>query len=813
METKMDVKKSLVKQEINGDVRCVIIMLCLMLFGFTNQLWAQTSYRGHIVGSDGIPVEYATAVLLSGETLVAGAVSDSLGIFQLEAEVGIYNLVVQCIGYETLRKELTLPMEQVDDLVLAVSNVTLKEVVVQAKTVERQSDRFVMSVLPSTGKDGTELLSQAPGVWLSDDDVSINGANGTKVFVDNREIRLEGEELLTYLRSLKSDDIKSIEIIPIAGAEYDASARGGVILISLRHRQSNGIQGYVSMGTNLSKDLNAYVPSVSVNAKVGNWNLSGAFTGTFSPKDDDYERMTRTYTGAGYSFVSESQGENNVKHLNARFGAIWEIDSLRSLGAEIEYVSQAADGLTTSSTDLIKTADPILSTGVYDSSDDYNTFSTTVNYVQKWDERGSVFKVIADYVKKHSTGDNHHNILYEQASGSLDTTYRYHARADYDMATVDASLQKMLGKQMSYKVGAKYTYTLMDDYSYYQGLTSDGKWSLIDDYGYSLRYSENIIGAYATFSTEINHWSIVAGLRAEYSETTDRDGTLDRDYFDLFPNLNVTYAFDPYKKWLLIGQYARNIERPAFYTLNPNRVQSSDYSYSVGNPYLRPEYIHRSSLTLVYNYVYTLTIGGNLHQDLIREYTKEDTGNADVSYLTYENHDRENHWYVSLSMPFRPASWFSLIGNFIGVRQDIRMTESSSYETHHLWFANLTATLKIPASITLEADYSGTSRLYSGNSEQAPIHTFGLTAKRKFCNDKFLLTASVDNIFNHPTHYGSTLDAYRAASRYASGSTGRSFKLTLTWNFNSGKKVKKERVESGSSSERNRLEDQSRMSK
>ena len=82
-------------------------------------------------------------------------------------------------------------------------------------------------------------------------------------------------------------------------------------------------------------------------------------------------------------------------------------------------------------------------------------------------------------------------------------------------------------------------------------------------------------------------------------------------------------------------------ERPPFYTLNPNRIQSSDYSYQIGNPYLRPTYINRFSVTLVYNYRYTVTVGGNLHHDLIREFCKQDVANPDVSYITYENHDRE----------------------------------------------------------------------------------------------------------------------------------------------------------------------------
>lgn len=102
--------------------------------------------------------------------------ANSDGDFSMEAEAGKYRLVVQCLGYEPLRKELILPIKRRDSLILDLSNRVLREVVVRAKNIERKADRFIMSDLPSAGKDGTELLSQAPGVWLSDGTISINGA-------------------------------------------------------------------------------------------------------------------------------------------------------------------------------------------------------------------------------------------------------------------------------------------------------------------------------------------------------------------------------------------------------------------------------------------------------------------------------------------------------------------------------------------------------------------------------------------------------------------------------------------------------------
>lgn len=469
-------------------------------------------------------------------------------------------------------------------MILDLLNHVLREVVVQAKNIERKADRFIMSVMPSAGKDGTELLSQAPGVWLSDETISINGAQGTKVFVDDREIRLTGEELLAYLRSLKSEDIKRIEVIPIAGVEYEASTKGGVIKISLRRRPDNGMQGYVSLGTSLSPSLQGYIPSASVNARVGKWSLNGAVSGTFTPRDKGEINSNREYGTVGNKFVSQSLYDTDSKYGNGRVGAIFEIDSLNSVGAEIEYINQASDGTSWSQTDLVKNSYPMKSTGNYRQKDDYNTFSATVNYLCEMDDRGSVFKVIADYVSKRSTGDNFHTICYEQSSWSYDTVYRSHAAADYDMATTDISFQKNLRKKMSLKIGAKYTYMLMDDHSLYEGLTSSGSWIPNEEYGYTLRYNENIVGAYASFFAEIKNWSFAAGVRAEYSKTSDRSEDFSRDYLDLFPNLGVTYAFDPIKRWMLVGQYARNIERPPFYTLNPNRIQSSDYSYQIGNP-------------------------------------------------------------------------------------------------------------------------------------------------------------------------------------------------------------------------------------
>ena len=99
---------------------------------------------------------------------------------------------------------------------------------------------------------------------------------------------------------------------------------------------------------------------------------------------------------------------------------------------------------------------------------------------------------------------------------------------------------------MSLNTGLKYTHTFMDDNSCYEDLSADQQWSISPAYGYALKYKENIMGVYASFSTEINRWAFIAGLRGEYTRTANESDRIKRDYFD-----PVSYThLDVYKRQL-----------------------------------------------------------------------------------------------------------------------------------------------------------------------------------------------------------------------------------------------------------------------
>lgn len=677
---------------------------------------------------------------------------------------------------------------------------SLKEVVIQTSPVKRKADRFVLSIPPSINKDGVELLQQAPGVWLSDERISINGSSGTKVFVDNREIKLTGDFLMAYLHSLKSENISRIEVLPMAGADKDANAQGGAIHIYMRHRADQGLQGSLSTTNAFASSLQSYQPGANLNFHSGKWDVYTSLSATLTPQNKGELTAIRRYHTEDKDFSSKTDMKQPSRYGTVRLGGIYTIDTLNKVGVEMEYIRRSYIWHSQSLSFLSEGQTALESNGVYRENEAYNMYSVTANYEHQLDNKGSFLKLVADYVSKDLDGNNRYHI-----TNYKDTLYRSRSQATYQIATADFSWKQQLRKKSFLQAGLKYTYTGMKDDAYYEGLEPDESWKRNEAYGYELDYHENIGAAYATYSLDGQKGGIHLGLRGEYTQTSNRTDHQTRKYWDWFPHVDVNYYFDEIHKWMLIGQYARYIERPSFAALNPNRVQTSDYSYLIGNPMLRPTYINKFSTTLVYNYRYTLTVGGNLHHDLIREFGKEDSTHPDVSYIIYENHNQENHWFVAISAPWQPSTWLNLTANVIGVKQDIRMYKAGDFVSHYLYFGNANATFYLPSDYSIEGQYSGASRLYSGNSRIEPFHTFNFRLRKKWKDGRLVATLGVDNIFNRRNAYVSDLQSYSSESWSKSAASGRRLKVSFTWSFNKGKKTKQVSIDRDGSGERDRF--------
>lgn len=240
--------------------------------------------EGRVVDEQGQAVEYATVVLLKGSDQVAGMATDDTGRFVLKVPSGEYTLSVQYLGFDPVVRQVRVEENNdLGEIVMKSSATRIEGVVVKAQLIRREADRFVVDVAnapAAIGKDGIELLERAPGVWIDDEKISINGKSGSKVYVNDRELRMEPEQLLTYLRSLRAEEIRRSRWYPSREPIHDADASGGIIRITLRKQRENGVQGSVSMRTQQSDIAHVYYPGANVAAHTGKWDFNASAWGS-----------------------------------------------------------------------------------------------------------------------------------------------------------------------------------------------------------------------------------------------------------------------------------------------------------------------------------------------------------------------------------------------------------------------------------------------------------------------------------------------------------------------------------------------------
>lgn len=785
----------------------LIVMLAAALLGAAQAMAARLyPATGRVVTEQGQAVEYATVVLLRDGTQVAGMATDSDGRFTLDVPAGDYTLSVLYLGYEPLTQ--TVRVEQQNDLgdiVLKSAATQIEEVVVTGQLIRREADRFVMDVAnaPSTiGKDGVELLKSAPGIWIDGEKISINGKTGSKVYINDRELKMEPEQLLNYLTSLRAEDIQKIEVVPTAGADYDADASGGIIRITLRKRREQGTEGSVTLTGRTGSRTDALNPHVSVNHhsdRLDFYANGWAHIGNFSFLSDE----RTTYATADTQIEAHTDKFERGRNYGFKAGGIYELNSRHSIGLEADYWHNGEKGPTDTYTDFATVAMATRTESRYDTRSKSDGLSATFNYIWKIDTLGSTLKFLADYNRRDSRTDNDNRSRIVSPAGSVDSLYRNNSTALYDVITATLALEKRFTPKVSLRAGAKYTSNDMHNDALYEYRPAEA-WLRDDAHSFRLDYTEQIAAAYGIVAANLGRWSLVAGLRGEYTRTKGKNSAVKQNYFSLFPNANLSYALSKDGAHMLVAQYARTIERPRFRCLNPQRMQISDYTYQTGNPALEPSYKHDASLTLVLAHKYTLTGGVTIQTDEIQQTMQADPDNPDMLQLAWVNFDTTKSYYVAANVPLQPTKWWSLNLNATYIRQGQRIEANGPEEHFDFCFASASTTFTLPAKFYIDLSYRYQSRVALGNCWVEALHFTDASVKKRF-GDQFTVAFSVRNPIEQVQHVGARGEGFVRRVDLGQDWNKRSYRLSLTYNFKSGKAFRRKSVEAGSEEEKSRL--------
>lgn len=764
---------------------------------------------GRTVDGEANPLPYATIVLLNGSEQVAGCVTNDGGEFSLSAAAGSYSLHAQYVGYTTVERMVELSSNiELGDITLTQDATQIDEVVVTAQLIRREADRFVVDVANSPvsiGKDGEELLKTAPGVWINDDKISINGASGTKIYLNDREVKMEDEQLIAYLRSLRADDIQRIEVVPQSGADYDASSSGGIIKITTKRRIDSGLMGSASLSASGTKGVFSIGPSVSLNYNRGKVNAYGRAWGGYNGQG--YRMSEHTDYTSGTLIDAASDMDESSQYAGANVGVVYDITNRHSVGGEVQYAYWGGGSTTDTWTERMFGGVTTRSDGDYENKYHSNHVTATLNYIYKLDDKGSTLKLIGDYTNSVSPNSNNYfDTTYDLATPLIkrDSTYRQASLSNYHLATATVAMEKVLSPKVTLKAGAKYTYNNNDNEADYECF-ANGAWQLIEQHSYDIGYTENIGAAYLTASARLGRWSLVGGVRGEYTSFRSEDGLVKQDYFDLFPNANVSWAITKDGAYSLIAQYARTIARPSFWALSPNETKISEYMIQRGNPELEASYNNSVSITAVLKYKFSITLGMSIMENAIQQTTLVDSKNPELLILQYINYPTLNNYYASVNLPFQFTKWWSANFNFTGMYMGQRIYPDEPLRRNFMCFANGQFSFTLPKNYFIELSGMYMHGMTAGNTVLSDMGNINLTFKKRMLSNKLTLSLGVHNII--PMKQNITIEeaTFQRKMSVDQPWLRPSLRFSISYNFNSGKQFRAKSVESGSAEERGRI--------
>ena len=776
------------------------VLLCAVAFEASAQV--KVSLNGRIVSDRNEAIAYATVVLTLDNAQVAGGTTNANGEFTLQAPVGKYLFSVRYIGYKGIEREIELNEKtNIGDIVLETESTEIDEVTVTAQLIRREADRFVVDVANSPmsiGKDGEELLKASPGVWIQDDAISINGNAGSKVYINEREVKMDKQQLIAYLRSLRADDIQRIEVIPQSGADYDASSSGGIIKITTKRHLNMGLMGSASLVTQATKGMYNVMPSVSLNYNQGKVNAYGrAWVGT-----NGQNYITAEHTDYSNSTIIDAESElmNKAFWGGANVGVVYDINAKHSVGGELQFNHYGGNGTTDTWTERQNLGATTRSDGAYKNEFYSNMLTATMNYIYKLDDMGSTLKLIGDYTRSFSPNTNDYidNVM------GRDSTYRDATRSLYQLATATLAMEKVLSPKVNIKAGLKYTYNDNNNDALYEYKLEEA-WTPNLDKSYNIGYNENIGAAYMIASARLGRVSLVGGLRGEYTSFRSDDGMVKQNYFDLFPNANVSYSITKDGAYSLVAQYSRTISRPSFWALSPNETKISEYMIQRGNPELKPSYDNSLSVTAVLKYKYTITLGMKLTENAIEQTTIVDETNPEVLIMQHINYPTLDNYYLSANLPFQFTKWWSANINLMGMYLGQRIYIDEPVRRNFMGIANAQMSFTLPKNFFIELSGRYMHGIVAGNTRMSDMGNMDLRVKKRLLDNKLTLTVGVNNII--PTTQDITIEepTFKRVMTVDQPWMRPAFNFSVSYNFNAGKQFRAKAVESGSAEDRGRL--------
>ena len=337
------------------------------------------SLRGRVTdAATGAAIEYADVVVTDAENRTVAMTTVRNGTFEIgHVREGRFAVTVMLVGYVPYESgELDFKdgcTVDLGEVRLSMIENGLEEVVVRGERskIVYKLDRQAVNAtaaLSASGGTAVDVLRSTPSVRIdADGEVSFRGSTGFLVYVDGKQSMLEGTQAL---EQVAASNIDQIEIITTPSARYRTDGDVGIINITTKRHDDEGVSGAVNLSGSTVGMWNGDV-LLSYRHGYSRWNVGGAAAEIKGKSDFEQSKTTIVDDFVTTSDADGIRHSNNSSYIG-RVG--WEYSRG---GHDLNVEFQSGDTKTARGGDMSyyehrMQGDALLNDNLYDSHDRYS---------------------------------------------------------------------------------------------------------------------------------------------------------------------------------------------------------------------------------------------------------------------------------------------------------------------------------------------------------------------------------------------------------------------------------------------------------
>lgn len=772
-------------------------ILTTSLFLITLIANAQNSIKGTVINTAKTPVDFAEIYLLDRNgKLIQQTFSNEKGEFNLDnVENNAYLFQIHSFGIQYLEKtiEVTTPVD-LGEIIIDTNN-NLDEIIVktQAKVFERKVDRTVFNIensVHATNNNVTDLLKLTPGVKVDDQSIDLIGKGAVRVMIDDKIVHLSGEQLLNYLKTIPSDNIKKIEVITAPPAKYEAEGQSGLINIVLKEPKQDAWSNQISTGLMASQKAIWRIGDV-FNYNKNKVSINAGINGTIGYAAGKDKSILSYPTQTWYS---TNNSNSNNGSISGNFLIDYKASNKTSFGVQYRGGKNTPSEDDYTTTLVNNPVDNLIKTITTDgkTKNITNNHSVNAHLTQKFDTLGTKLNLDFDYF----SFNNDKSRLFNTNEYSVDNFVNKAIIAEstgeqnIDNYSVKVDVEQPF-KDFKLSYGAKASFTTTKNKTNFFDLTS-GSPIQDDKQKDNFEYKENTQALYVSGNKSFGEkWQAQAGLRLESTQTEGFSkiyNTTDKnDYTKLFPSLYVSYEMNDDN--IFSVNYSRRIMRPSFWQLNPFRWYVNEYSFVEGNPKLQPIFSNSVELTHTFKGKLITSLRYAKSKDSFSQYPLADPETNTQMYLNDNIFDMYS-FNGSITYAFNTLPWLQSQNSFSAFHNKTKLIKDLDFETLNGWgthfSTNNTITLNTEKTLQAQVDYWIQPKFNVLMYNLSTMSSLNLGLKYAMVNKKLNMSLYVNDILRRSAQVAVT-ETNGVRQTYKANTLTRYVNVGLSYSFGNSK--------------------------